>query len=296
MATIKGTWLFNEVITPPTQEIKQKIIYSFPEQPISDFAEGYNITFRTNGSMSFSYKNLEGGLVGNNSIYYNAVWASSKYRTISFGSTDQEVSDEFYAQFTANATSLDEPEATAAVITYNGATLATLEAGQTATIKTAETEVEHDIVITPAFPIEIAYGDIIATAEAGQTATIKCANTEADFDIVVSAKAEEANKLAGIWLLNEVIIPPAQEIKQAIIYTTPEQPNSNFSEGTKIGFLDDGRVYFYYRSLSSSSVSSPVYVNDAWQKQGWRTIDFGATPQEVSPEFYAQFTANATKQ
>lgn len=88
-----------------------------------------------------------------------------------------------------------EEPTTATVITYNGDTIATLEAGQTATIKTAETEVEHDIVITPVFSIEIAYGDSIATAEAGQTATIKCANTEADFDIVVSAKEEEANYL-----------------------------------------------------------------------------------------------------
>lgn len=86
-----------------------------------------------------------------------------------------------------------EEPTTPTVITYNGNEIATLEAGQTATIKTAETEVDHDIVITPAFPIEIAYGDIgiIGTAEAGQTAIIKTANTEIDHDIVVSAKAEE---------------------------------------------------------------------------------------------------------
>lgn len=80
-------------------------------------------------------------------------------------------------------------EATPTIITYNGEEIASFEAGQTATIKTANTEIEHDIVITPTFPINIAYGDIIATADEGQTATIKTANTEADFDIVVSAKA-----------------------------------------------------------------------------------------------------------
>ena len=42
----------------------------------------------------------------------------------------------------------DEPEEpTATVITYNGSTIASLEAGQTATIKTAETEVDYDIVV-----------------------------------------------------------------------------------------------------------------------------------------------------
>jgi hypothetical protein len=94
-----------------------------------------------------------------------------------------------YVAFEGAPTAEEEPATT--TITYNGNEIASLEAGQTATIKTAECEVEHDIIITPAFPINIAYGDIIATAEAGQTATIKCANTEVDFDIVVSAKAEE---------------------------------------------------------------------------------------------------------
>ena len=33
------------------------------------------------------------------------------------------------------------------IIAYNGSTIATLEAGQTAKIKTAKTEVDHDIVV-----------------------------------------------------------------------------------------------------------------------------------------------------
>lgn len=40
-----------------------------------------------------------------------------------------------------------EPETPKTTITYNGKTIATLEAGQTATIKTAQSEVEHDIVV-----------------------------------------------------------------------------------------------------------------------------------------------------
>ena len=113
-----------------------------------------------------------------------------KLRTLTITGGDDVEDETFISWFTANATLIEE-EPSATVITYNGSTIATLEAGQTATIKTAETEVEHDIIITPVFPINIAYGDIIATAEAGQTATVKCANTEVDFDIVVSAKAEE---------------------------------------------------------------------------------------------------------
>ena len=80
-------------------------------------------------------------------------------------------------------------------INYNGKTIASLEAGQTATIKTANTEADHDIVITPKSPIEIAYGDIIATATAGQTATIKTAKTEVEHDIIISAKEEAVGYL-----------------------------------------------------------------------------------------------------
>ena len=121
---------------------------------------------------------------------YTTLRDGFEYTEVTFGEGADATNATLIAWLEANATLVEE-EPTATVITYNGSTIATLEAGQTATIKTAETEVEHDIIITPVFPINIAYGDIIATAEAGQTATIKCANTEADFDIVVSAKAEE---------------------------------------------------------------------------------------------------------
>ena len=62
----------------------------------------------------------------------------------------------------------EEPTtSTATVITYNGSTIATLEAGQTATIKTAETEVDHDIIVKAgsgssgggSAEFNIAYGD-----------------------------------------------------------------------------------------------------------------------------------------
>lgn len=129
--------------------------------------------------------------------------------------------------YTANEVIYYEPEPeepTTTIITYNGSTIATLEAGQTATIKTAETEVEHDIIITPVFPIEIVYGDIIATADEGQTATIKCANTELEHDIVVSAKAEEDELSGTTWLFNNTVNSPSQDIyvySDASSSTTP---------------------------------------------------------------------------
>lgn len=62
-------------------------------------------------------------------------------QTIDFGTEPQTVSAEFYEWLTANAT---QPTAT---ITYNGATIATLNGGQTATIKCAGNKMKSDIVV-----------------------------------------------------------------------------------------------------------------------------------------------------
>jgi hypothetical protein len=54
-------------------------------------------------------------------------------------------------------------------------------------------------------PIVITYdGNEIASLTAGQTATIKTANTEVEFDIVVSAKAE-IESIIGTWVINDTI-------------------------------------------------------------------------------------------
>ena len=73
-----------------------------------------------------------------------------EYLDITFTGGDDATNADLIAWLEANATLVEvEPEesTTATVITYNGSTIASLEAGQTATIKTAETEVEHDIVV-----------------------------------------------------------------------------------------------------------------------------------------------------
>jgi hypothetical protein len=90
--------------------------------------------------------------------------------------------------YTSNRIVVAEEKPTATTIAYNGETIASFEMGHKATIKTAECEVEHDIVVTPAFPINITYNDITTIAEAEQVATVKTANTEAEYDIIVSAK------------------------------------------------------------------------------------------------------------
>lgn len=196
---------------------------------------------------------------------------------------------------------LGETETPKTLITYNNETIATLEAGQTATIKTAETEVEHDIVITPVFPIEIAYGDIIATAEAGQTATVKCANTEADFDIVVSAKAESYS-VSGIWEFNEPAEIEVVAFEENINFTMSGR-TQNFAQ--IVGRPDRGEISGNWYNESGGLVGNSIYsVKNAYGDDRWindnndqtPTIDFGTQPQIVSEEFLTWLKANATKQ
>ena len=79
------------------------------------------------------------------------------------------------------------------------ATNATLIAWLEANGTLVEAEPEPSVVVTY-------NGNEIASIKAGQTATIKCANTEMEHDIVVSAKAEEVeDELAGTWQLNDTV-------------------------------------------------------------------------------------------
>lgn len=229
--SIVGTWVFNDTITQypgmPNKDEAFNVIYSQTKQPdivygqLIDGTGSYDLVCNWSGGGVQYGLRLNNYPNGNSSMsayfYYGGSSHNGAVDAVLGGKTlilNENIYNEniilrdgLLEWLKANATKQgEEPEApTATVITYNNETIATLEAGQTATIKTAETEVEHDIVITPAFPINIAYGDIIATAEAGQTATVKCANTEADFDIVVSAKADITDLTGTTWLFNSNI-------------------------------------------------------------------------------------------
>ena len=202
----------------------------------------------------------------------------------------------------------EEPEATSTVITYNGSTIATLEAGQTATIKTAETEVEHDIIITPVFPIEIAYGDIIATANEGQTATIKCANTEADFDIVVSAKAEEViSDLTGTtWLFNSNIDRDKPAVGYGIKGTATSGEYTFEVQSLKIGERSGSSNYFTIEYAPVGSNYGAFFRQwgnwEYYDGSNWYNISTPPTltitggADATNADLIAWLEANATKQ
>ena len=87
--------------------------------------------------------------------------------------------------YTSNRVISEESET---LIVYNGEIISGLEAGRTATLKTANSELEHDIYIIPQHTVNIAYGGTKKSANKGQTAILKCANNELEHNIVISAK------------------------------------------------------------------------------------------------------------
>lgn len=140
MAKINGIWVFNG------SKISKHTAFFL-----------YEVRFQVNGidvqkvhiqKNSYGYIGIQ--INGTETTIYHDYtyggWVDEAYKTWDFGTTEQEVTDEFYAWVTANATLVEE-EPAATVITYGGETIATLEAGQTATIKTADTEVDYDIVV-----------------------------------------------------------------------------------------------------------------------------------------------------
>ncbi len=73
-------------------------------------------------------------------------WLDEGFRTVDFGAAGQEVSDTFYTFVTSNAVPVTE-EIPAATISYNGATIASLLPGQTATLHCADARMASDVVV-----------------------------------------------------------------------------------------------------------------------------------------------------
>ena len=99
MATVKGVWVFNDLLTFPVTVTQNNIsVTSNGEQII-----GIQVT-----SNSMNYYRTADSVTA----YGRDTWSKEAYKTVDFGETEQEVSDDFYTWLTANATSqnVEEPE------------------------------------------------------------------------------------------------------------------------------------------------------------------------------------------
>lgn len=117
MATLKGKWVFNDILVNNTsnndrEDIRQDISFSSNNRNF----ESVYIEFGNyeNGFASLSYRLYNG--TGYNVMYaagygwsYFGQADRTPYKIIDFGETEQTVNDDFYAWFKANSIGLDEP-------------------------------------------------------------------------------------------------------------------------------------------------------------------------------------------
>ena len=168
MATVKGTWRFNDELIAPAADIIEENInftvnldYSFFGMRITyvGICNGFEIYPEYTNFLNYNVVDSDPADIGlsfpTKVSPYSAdgVWDSSfdeSIRTITFTS-EQEVSDDFYAWFTANTKRLS-------TITYNGETIASIVGGQTATLKCAGKKMESDVVVDVAEIPEIGGG------------------------------------------------------------------------------------------------------------------------------------------
>jgi hypothetical protein len=104
--TVKGVWTFNEY--PDMTDILEYVDFTYVTSD-SDIFQGEAI--QCSPDMIYYYKE---GIDQPQSVYeYSGLgWGNRGYKTIDFGETAQEVSDEFYSWLTANATRVSDSDCT----------------------------------------------------------------------------------------------------------------------------------------------------------------------------------------
>jgi len=126
--TVKGVWVFNQFYNPATGVSNVNVNFTTNGQTYSHIAflnDGWQIWYTIPGEV-FAADDGE-------------FWYNEAYRTIDFGETEQEVSQEFYDWFTANAVQqADEPEQeepTVTPVTFDLSTLNLPAGTHTITVK-----------------------------------------------------------------------------------------------------------------------------------------------------------------
>lgn len=152
MATLKGTWRFNDVLTAPSGGVVQSVNFTTVAMGYSGVT-GSEIIVGVLPELGLHIESVPSELENSLSslgitlpftfYVYSLGWEDDYgegVKTIDFGDELQVVSEVFYNWLTENAT---QPTTT---ITYNGNVIASLEAGQTATLPCAGKKMKGDIV------------------------------------------------------------------------------------------------------------------------------------------------------
>lgn len=139
MAILRNTWKFHDILTAPDGNTQVDQTINFVDADGKAYINmGANIT---GGHVFLVYSDTE---MDPYMVYYakDGGWVDDTYQTIFFGE-GRNVSDRFYAWFTANADRVQN----AATIRYNGAALAQLQAGQSAKLHCQGMFMEGDVTV-----------------------------------------------------------------------------------------------------------------------------------------------------
>ena len=174
MATIKGKWVFNEILedfnayysVDGTQVnfVSNDTQYTgfSSQQSFGDDAMQQNMAYAQSGNVS----------IGVYSFLTSSWIVDVAYRTVDFGTTEQTAADYFLTWMQANATQIIEPPVLptdTVTIEYNGSVIAALKAGQSATLPCKDTLMHTDVVVS--VPDGMGAGEVVEEWDGSYTIT-----------------------------------------------------------------------------------------------------------------------------
>lgn len=360
MSTLKGIWKLKDVPTAPTGILSESISFTFKgtyegDEDATFICDHIQVTNSPEVRYTITDVSHNGTTeyLGNNQLVYTSGgWYGSDsgrdYQTITFPE-EQEVSDEFYAWFTANAADAAPKKISGSWEFKSQPTLTSIEEEVRYTVNSTITDVYHTLncyklavngggiiyhydSATPEMDIELPYWvhpytvsdtlgiwrtDLYGTGIKTITFTEE-QEVSAEFYAWLTANAvesepvlpEEPEKtLSGTWRLNDVLTLPA--VGQLVNFTSHLEVADRGWDFDIIcsAMVSGGDSGVYYRVTSTSDdapedafagfpIEIPVYSESGWSTSsygsGIKTITFTGE-QEVSDEFYAWFTANASE-
>lgn len=181
----------------------------------------------------------------------------------------------------------------ATIINYNGSTLGTVEAGQTATIKCGDKGLKSNIEVVFGSNGKIIYKDTTTQVEGGQTATILCANKKITSNIVISMD-EPITYISGTYLVNNTVDFSMLD-ETYIENINGSVVNSYNYPFDKIKISPSYKAVYVYVTKTNYYEYMSLYSDEYGWSFSTSAFKFGDTPQPVTLKFYEWLSANTTK-